>query len=148
MKRIIALVFCFVIGSGLAFADHAAQQSSKQIKLNVTFDWQQPNQPFNNEMIHIKKTIILHSDQTNYQVVSTETKADDKLPTTWALLVKPMDVSKQQMTAEFMLVQYGLNHNGEIIAEPKVIFNNGQSAEMLLSGDNQGIKLKVLGKWS
>jgi hypothetical protein len=148
MRKWLGLFFCWVSVCSVAFADSAPQKLPKQIKLNITFDWQQPNQPFNNEMIHIKKTVILQPEQSNYVVVSAETKADDKLPTTWALLLKPMDVSKQQMTAVFMLVQYGLNHNGEIIAEPKVIFNNGQAVEMLLSGDNKGIKLKVFGKWS
>lgn len=148
MKKLFGCIVCVLLFVTNSYAQISTQRLPKEIKLDVTFDWQQPNAPFNNEIIHVKKTIELHPGQSNYTVITSDTKADDRLPTTWALLVKPTDINHHEMTAYFMLVQYGLNHNGEIIAQPKIIFLNGQTAEMLLSGDSRAMKIKVYGKWS
>lgn len=147
MKKLLGFLFCFLIATGIAFSATDMQKLPKQIKLKITFDWREPNEPFNNELIHIQKTILLNPAQTSYTIVTSETKANDRLPVTWALLLRPVDINQQQMTAMFMLVQYGLNQSGEIIAEPKVVFNNGQTAKILLTGDNSAIKLKVFSKW-
>lgn len=148
MQKLITFFFCFFVMITSSFAQDQNNTPPKKIKLNLVFDWQNPNAPFNLEKIHLQKSIEIDPNQSTYHVVASETNASEKLPVTWALLLQPMDITKTQMGVQFIIVQYGMNRSGQIIAAPKIIFRNDQEAQMMLAASGVPMKIKVYAKWS
>lgn len=116
----------------------------KKLTLYVTFDWHDTS-----ANVHAIKKMLLNSDQQNYAVVASDTKVEpyEKFPQTWALLLKPSDLTKDTVTANFLLVSYGLNHAGTIIMSPRIIFKKNQKAEILVGDEKARVGIKVLGTW-
>lgn len=136
LNRIISL---FLLIFACSYA-HAVQK----IDVNIAFDWLQPSEIFK-EKIHIDKKIILDADMPKYELVMSQTNMGKKFPVTLALLVKQQKVNSNELTLQFLLVEYGFDGKNTLISEPKIIIANGQTAEMKISNL---LNLKLVGKWS
>ncbi|EKD70191.1 MAG: hypothetical protein ACD_46C00607G0001 [uncultured bacterium] len=148
-KFFILLILCISI-INCAFA--VTQQPHEKITFNVYFNWQdQQNSkqhPFKN--IHMNKTILLDPNDQDYKIVFTKSKMlEKKLPMTFALLVKILNIDSEKADLQFEVLEYGFSQ-GTIWAQPRLILKNAQIAEITIldhESNQPYLNLKVSGKW-
>ena len=120
-----------------------ATETNKILTLKIEFN-SKANGTISDHPIHINKTIKIDTGQESNTIIMTESIIEHNFPVTVTMLVKPVEVSKNQVDLRFNLLQYGFNQRGSVITQPHFVLVNGEWAEM----KNDQYKLKVKAKWS
>src|SRR5580704_6937693 len=96
------LLIIFLLQSSSLFAI----EPTKMLTLHIQFD-SKPTKVFYELPVHLNKTIKIDAANQGASIVTTETMMLNNQPFTAAILVKPTEVNKNQVTLKFNLVSYG-----------------------------------------
>lgn len=119
-----------------------AADTSKKLTLKIEF-FSKPNSSIYDHPIHFTKIININPDDDRNAIIMTQSKIEHNFPVTLIMLVKPVEMTKNQVDLRFNLLQYGFNQRGSVITQPRIILANGQAAEM----KTDMFQLKVKAKW-
>lgn len=139
MKKNIIILFCLCLFVQLSYA----LPKSRKVFLNVVLD--SISQPyFLKTPLHIQKKIKFDAHQSGSMVVGAQSEVSHENAKTVAVLVNTPQISDEEVTLHFQILQYSYNRKGSILARSKIVLRNGQMGEIIFDK----LQLRVTANWS